>query len=201
MKSINKIEKDIILKILHNIQIIYKNEETLKGENAIVINNLLNILNSNTDFQINKHILNILSAFALYDDLNIMIRMNWLESLIKNLVDYSFKMKKTDGEERNYITHNQALITRILRLIFSLEKNRKYFKHLFPTKILGIFIDIGNYKHCLSLYNCFIEELNSLPEYELLEILQKNENINKENDSQIIGGYTIVELIVYTIYF
>jgi hypothetical protein len=125
-----------------------------------------------------------------------MIRMHWLESLIKTLIDYSFIMKKAEAEEKTLVVNNQALITRILRLIFSLEKNRKYFKQLFPTKLLGIFIDIGNYKHNLSLYYNFIEEINNLSADELGEILYKNQNILKENDSQTIGGYTIIELIV-----
>jgi hypothetical protein len=164
-----------------------------------VINNLFNILDNSTDYQINKQLLNILSAFALYDDLNIMIRINWLESLIKNLIDYSLKLRKdnVDESERQMIINNQALITRILRLIFSLEKNRKFFKHLFPTKLLGIFIDIGNFKHSLNLYNAFIDELNGLLDSDLKEILEKFNNITfKESESQTIGGYTIVELIV-----
>jgi hypothetical protein len=191
-----------VLKSLYLIQVIYKNEETL-GENinTNVINNLFTMLDNCTDYQINKQLLNILSAFALYDDLNIMIRINWLESLIQNLISYSFKLRLGDNSvqenERQLIINNQALITRILRLIFSLEKNRKFFKHLFPTKLLGIFIDIGNFKHSLNLYNSFIEELNSLEDQDLREILDKFNNITfKESESQTIGGYTIVELIV-----
>jgi hypothetical protein len=187
------------LKVLYLIQVIYKNEETL-GENINinVINSLFNILDNCNDFQINKQLLNILSAFTLYDDLNIMIRINWLESLIKNLIDYSLKLRRETSEaDKQMVINNQALITRILRLIFSLEKNRKFFKHLFPTKLLGIFIDIGNYKHSLNLYNTFIDELNSLHESDMQEILEKFNNITfKESESQTIGGYTIVELIV-----
>jgi hypothetical protein len=183
---------------LYIIQVIYKNEETL-GENinVNVINSLFHILDNCNDYQIKKQLLNILSAFALYDDLNIMIRINWLESLIKNLIDYSFKLRNQGSDnETELIINNQALLTRILRLIFSLEKNRKFFKHLFPTKLLGIFIDIGNFKHSLNLYNCFIEELNGLQETDLKEILDKFSNITfKESESQTIGGYTIVELI------
>ena len=98
--------------------------------------------------------------------------------------------------DKNNILHNQSLIVRILRLIFSLEKNRKYFKHLFPTKLLGIFIDIGNYKHNLSLYHSFLEEFNALDDGEIQNLQQKSMNIsNPSNEAQTIGGYTIMELI------
>ena len=74
----------------------------------------------------------------------------------------------------------------------------KYFKFILPTKILSIFIDIGNYKHNLSLYSNLIKEINSLTENDLKDILKKaNELANpKEGDIQTIGGYTIIELIV-----
>jgi NIMA (never in mitosis gene a)-related kinase len=102
----------------------------------------------------------------------------------------------TKETEKNNILQNQSLIVRILRLIFSLEKNRKYFKHLFPTKLLGIFIDIGNYKHNLELYHSFLEEFNSLNEEEIHNLKHKSQNIsNPSNEAQTIGGYTIMELI------
>jgi serine/threonine protein kinase len=157
------------------------------------------------DYSVNKIILNILSAFAMNDDLNILIRTNWLEGLLKILINYTFKIRSIGikdssddlQSEPNMIIVNQTLIVRILRLIFSLEKNRKYFKQLFPTKILGIFIEIGNYKHSLNLYNQLITEFNSLADEELNGILQKSENITSETNymNQTVGGYTIIDLI------
>jgi len=85
-----------------------------------------------------------------------------------------------------------------MRLIFSLEKNRKFFKTLFPTKLLGNFIDIGNYKHNLSLYNNFLNEINNLNIDDLNDIKTKAINVStlKEFEHQTIGGYAILELIV-----
>lgn len=181
----------------------YKTEESLgENVNSLMITHLFTILksNQNTDYQINKLILNIISAFALNDDLNIMIRMNWLENLISTLIDYTYKRRETnDDTEMHQILTIQTLLARILRLIFSLEKNRKYFKHLFPTIILTQFIDIGNYKHSLNLYASFVQEFNYLSDDDLQEISLKSLNITnpKENESQTIGGYTILELIVF----
>lgn len=151
------------------------------------------------DNQINKLILNIISAFALNDDLNYNIRTNYLESLFSLLIDYAFKLRENVNEtQMMQILTNQTLIARILRLIFSLEKNRKYFKFILSTRILSIFIDIGNYKHNLSLYGQFIKELNSLTEKDLKDIIKRSSEISnpKESESQTIGGYTILELIV-----
>lgn len=189
------------MKILYVLQVIYKTEDSL-GDfiNTSILNNLFTILNTKTlDNQINKLILNIISAFALNDDLNYNIRTNYLESLFTLLIEYAFKLREglKDAEIMQIIT-NQTLIGRILRLIFSLEKNRKYFKFILSTKILSIFIDIGNYKHNLSLYAHFIKEINSLSDQDLRDIIKKSSEISnpKEGESQTIGGYTIVELIV-----
>lgn len=134
------------------------------------------------------------------DDLNYNIRTNYLESLFSLLIDYAFKLRENANEETEMlqIITNQTLIGRILRLIFSLEKNRKYFKFILSTKILSIFIDIGNYKHNLSLYGHFIKEINSLSEQDLKDIIKRSSEISnpKEGESQTIGGYTIIELIV-----
>jgi len=95
------------------------------------------------------------------------------------------------------------LIIRVTRLIFSLEKNRKFFKTLFPTKLLGNFIDIGNYKHNLILYNNFLNEFNSFSKEDLNDIKAKaiNVSILKEFEHQTIGGYAILELIVRNLFF
>lgn len=184
---------------------IYKTEDSL-GDfiNTSILNNLFTILNSHTtDHHINKLILNVISAFALNDDLNYNIRSNYLESLFSLLVDYAFKLREDLNEvETMQIMTNQTLISRILRLVFSLEKNRKYFKFILPTKILSIFIDIGNYKHNPNLYGPLIREINSLSEQDLKDIIKKSNEISnpKEGESQTIGGYTIVELIVLRLF-
>lgn len=203
LKNHSKIDKESLSKILFLIQTIYKNEENLGDTiNSSVITNLFDILlnSTNPDYLVNKIILNIFSAFALNDDLNVMIRSNWLESLFKLLTSLAIKVKSIQGatNEKNLILVNQTIITRILRLIFSLEKNRKFFKQLFPTSIFSQFIDIGNYKHNLTLYQPFVEGFNNLSQKELLEMEKKCERISAVSESEIaqsIGGYKIIEMI------
>lgn len=203
LKNHSKIDKESLSKILFLIQTIYKNEENLGDTiNSSVITNLFDILlnSANPDYLVNKIILNIFSAFALNDDLNVMIRSNWLESLFKLLTSLAVKIKTISDEsnEKNLILVNQTIIIRILRLIFSLEKNRKFFKQMFPTSIFSQFIDIGNYKHNLNLYQPFVDSFNNLSLNELTEMTKKCEKISSLSEKEIlqtIGGYKIIEMI------
>ena len=99
MKNFDKLDRELIQRYLYIIQIIYKNEDTLGDLSySNIITTLFQILNTyNNDFHISKLILNIFSAFALNDDLNLMIRMNWLEGLIKTLIDYNLKFKSCEN--------------------------------------------------------------------------------------------------------
>lgn len=51
---------------------------------------------------------------------------------------------------------------KLLRFLFSIEKNRKIFKILFPARLFGIFIDIGNFVKNFSKYKPISEEFNNL---------------------------------------
>lgn len=51
---------------------------------------------------------------------------------------------------------------RLLRFIFSIEKNRKIFKSIFPPALLGPFIDIGNFVKPLGKYKQVAEAYDSL---------------------------------------
>jgi NIMA (never in mitosis gene a)-related kinase len=47
-----------------------------------------------------------------------------------------------------------------LRFLFSIEKNRKSFKLVFPPEIFGAFIDIGNYNKNFQSYITLLKKLN-----------------------------------------
>jgi NIMA (never in mitosis gene a)-related kinase len=49
---------------------------------------------------------------------------------------------------------------RVLRFLFSIEKNRKSFKLVFPPEIFGAFIDIGNYNKNFQNYITLLKKLN-----------------------------------------
>ena len=50
----------------------------------------------------------------------------------------------------------------LLRFLYSVEKNRKAFKLVFPPEIFGAFIDIGNYERDLHKYISVLKKINKL---------------------------------------
>ncbi len=51
---------------------------------------------------------------------------------------------------------------RVLRLLFSLERNRQFFKRLFPADFFSDFIDIGHYVLELNAYECLVEKFHAI---------------------------------------
>lgn len=49
---------------------------------------------------------------------------------------------------------------RALRFLYSIEKNRKSFKLIFPPEIFGAFIDIGNFKRNFQEYLPLLKKIN-----------------------------------------
>lgn len=72
------------------------------------------------------------------------------------------------------------LLLRLLRFIFSIEKNRKIFKSIFPPALLGPFIDIGNFVKQLSRYKQLASVYDSLEGDQVVLILDEYEKIEKQ---------------------
>ena len=51
---------------------------------------------------------------------------------------------------------------RTLRFLFSMERNRRLFKRLFPPDLFEMFIDIGHYKRELEAYHSLVEKINTI---------------------------------------
>jgi NIMA (never in mitosis gene a)-related kinase len=49
---------------------------------------------------------------------------------------------------------------RVLRFLYSVEKNRKAFKLIFPPEIFGSFIDVGNYNKDFQSYIPLLKKFN-----------------------------------------
>ena len=56
----------------------------------------------------------------------------------------------------------QANAFRSLRFLFSMERNRRLFKRLFPPDLFEMFIDIGHYKRDMAAYRPLVDKINSL---------------------------------------
>ena len=57
----------------------------------------------------------------------------------------------------------QAYALRALRFLFSVERNRRHFKRMFPAELFESFIDIGHYNRDIGAYLPLVNKLNSLP--------------------------------------
>jgi len=63
---------------------------------------------------------------------------------------------------------------RLLRILYSLDKNRKAFKLVFPPEIFGQFIDIGNYSKSFELYIPLLKKFNKKLDSKALESVAQN---------------------------
>lgn len=61
---------------------------------------------------------------------------------------------------------------RTLRFLFSIEKNRKSFKLVFPPEIFGNFIDIGNFNRNFQSYVPLLKKINKRLPIKSLEQIQ-----------------------------
>ena len=106
-----------------------------------------------------------------------------------------------DTKEQKEIISNQTIITRILRQIYSFERNRNFFTQIIPQETFKLFISIPNNNRNQNLFDNFINSVNNLSNDEIEAILQKVNRIFKnrlEDDKytkEEIGGYKILEMI------
>ncbi|NWX48313.1 NEK10 kinase, partial [Steatornis caripensis] len=99
--------------------------------------------------------------------------------------------QKRNAEKANLL---QRYALRALRFLFSMERNRRIFKRLFPTDLFEIFIDIGHYVRDISAYEELVSKLNLLKEDELKQIAESIESMNQnKTPTKYIGNYAILE--------
>ncbi|XP_021370218.1 serine/threonine-protein kinase Nek10-like isoform X3 [Mizuhopecten yessoensis] len=104
--------------------------------------------------------------------------------------------KDCGEKERKGIVSLQRSAYRTLRFLFSMERNRKLFKMLFPPHMFEKFISIGHYNRDLKAYIPLVEAINSLPGAKVEEIKNniKETNHNK-TASRSIGEYDVFDLL------
>ena len=69
--------------------------------------------------------------------------------------------KQCVGKERKWAKNLQRNAFRALRFTFSMERNRRLFKRLFPPDLFDMFISVGHYIKDLSAYKTLVEKINS----------------------------------------
>jgi len=63
---------------------------------------------------------------------------------------------------------------RALRVLYSVEKNRKVFKQIFPPEIFGSFIDIGNYNRDFQAFIPLLKKFNKKLTLKSLQQIAEN---------------------------
>ncbi|KAK3288119.1 hypothetical protein CYMTET_4424 [Cymbomonas tetramitiformis] len=90
----------------------------------------------------------------------------------------------------------KAYVFRALRYLFSMERNRKIFKRIFPPELYGPFIDAGHYETDLELYKDLTRRMNALNPEVLESIRACLADINQLQDlSRLkwVRGYAMEE--------
>mmetsp|Transcript_26665 Transcript_26665/g.48000 ORF Transcript_26665/g.48000 Transcript_26665/m.48000 type:complete len:740 (-) Transcript_26665:25-2244(-) len=140
--------------------------------------------------------LNLLSQLARDDETALLIRVQGLKTLCKLMCQ--MHEKNLSGEEITEVAYEIQLYTlKCLRFIYSVERNRKIFRKIFPSIVFGPFVDIGNYVDEMKAYQDTFERFKNLTAEEL-KTIENNVSMLKEASSQpmkVVGGYSIVEVI------
>ncbi|XP_056007896.1 serine/threonine-protein kinase Nek10-like isoform X2 [Ostrea edulis] len=106
------------------------------------------------------------------------------------------RCEKCSPEETKLCKSLQKYSFRALRFLFSMERNRRLFKRLFPVDLFEMFINIGHYKQDLNEYKPLVEKINRLPP-DLVEEIRINIQETNQNRSPTrhIGDYAVFELL------
>lgn len=90
----------------------------------------------------------------------------------------------------------QVYALRMLRFIYSVERNRKVFKRLFPPLFYSSFIDVGHYDHNLAPYTALAEDFNRLPWAQKASAIAAFESLRSVSEGKrTLRGYIIQEVL------
>ena len=173
--------KENIIKSLYIIQVIVKKIDNKKLYDIKSFTSLFEFLLENKTVEESiitmRIILNSFATFALTNELTVVIQSKWSELLFRLLLLLAIKIKDLkDTKEQNEIISNQTIVTRILRQIYSFERNRNFFTQIIPQNIFKLFINIPNNNRDQSLFNNFINNINNLSNDEIEATLYTEPN-------------------------
>ena len=191
-------------KLLSNIKHDMLNEMWQQGLVFLLINELDVEPNPYSQFTILQTLINL----ALDDQIAIQTKDAGPEVIGKKLLfteEQDFT-KYCEGEEQQEIKLKIELMALVvLRFLYSVEKNRKHFKLVFPPEVFGPFIDVGNYvnvcedwdKHVL--YEPTLQKLSLMEHDEWEAILTNLAKMRKEGEEgadrdTIINGYKVMDI-------
>jgi len=93
----------------------------------------------------------------------------------------------------------QAHAFRAMRYLFSVERNRKVFKRLFPPALFAAFIDVGHYQSDVKMYRPLAARWRELGADAVRATRKALEDINRVGgvgaEKKIVRGYVLEELL------
>ncbi|GIM13803.1 hypothetical protein Vretimale_16861, partial [Volvox reticuliferus] len=92
----------------------------------------------------------------------------------------------------------KAYVFRALRYLFSVERNRKMFKRLFPPELFATFIDAGHYNAQLMAYAPLVTQFEELSEKQRLGVSAALDDVSVAREGsglRSVGGYVILEML------
>ena len=95
---------------------------------------------------------------------------------------------------------SSAHVLRTLRFLYSIERNRKAFKRLFPSSLFAVFVDVGHWQYELRLYEEAVLRLQSLRSQERQQMWAAMDELRQAaSDSRanrrLIRGYAVMEVL------
>ena len=93
----------------------------------------------------------------------------------------------------------QAHAFRAMRFVFSVERNRKVFKRLFPPALFAAFIDVGHYKQDVGVYRVLAQQWRGLSREAVKGTAEALEDINQGSggvkETRVIRDWVVTELL------
>ena len=145
--------------------------------------------------------LRILIDMTLDDDTSVYIKQHGGFAIISLIVQYHPSQYPEDYPEeiKPGLYEIQLNALQCIRFIYSIERNRKYFRKVFSPQIFSNFIDIGNYVKEISAYQPTLKLINNLSQAET-ETLKEGFLVLKESGetqpTREIAGYLVGEVLV-----
>ncbi len=100
------------------------------------------------------------------------------------------------ADQLNELKSLQASVFQALRFIFSVERNRKVFKRVFPPELFAAFIDVGHYVFHFEPYQGLVRILYSLSDRERVDIRAHLAEIStKRQAERMIRTYAVQEIL------
>ena len=192
LQNFASLSSSTVYSIVTSLQTLFKfSERETDHLTDHCVGNLLEISSQSQSSELVSSSLNLLTAFALNNELSLFIRNNFLQLIFEKLIENTVNRAKQNKNQ--HFLNNQLLLARIIRMLHSHEVNKAAINDYIPAPLMDNFEQIGNFNKNLEDYFEFADLLSDLKEDVLHKMLEKGSTPLSQNCK--IGEYTILEMI------